>query len=524
MQPKTLIALTLLWLSLNAFAQNPVLVQDFNTGENDSFSRFNFKGITYQEDLIFPIVGDEVGQEVAILKNGELSVLKDVNPGAASSQPKYFTEFKGKVFFSAFDETNGGALWITDGTTDGTTLFFDPGTHPTSRPEGLIVSASGYLYYTYDNELFRTDGEQNESIFSGVEFLTASVQNSNNYATYGEDVAFLTQAADDTVRLYAVEGSEAVLLGQTAETSNYADVFGLSEVKAGLIFGLDDSFNDDTDGTYVYQKSDESLSKIAINDNPVRRLHPFTDSLALAWVGGEGFFGLNGVTGEEELLHASSSVTSVQGAGIEHAVYQGKVAFAVAEGSFGDNFLVYSNGSAAGSQPLFEISTYFSNVLAAGKYAFIASGTSNGYEPELYYVNLEDGTYENFFNFSESSVEPDAVLLLGVQNNRLYFLSNLDTSIGRELYYLDLDVEVTTDVHDHLPEPAFQVKMMPSAFEVLADEFGQVQVRVYTQDGRLLESLQTPTHNLYDISHLHGFLLLQFELNGQMLTRKFFRP
>ncbi|PHN06977.1 hypothetical protein [Flavilitoribacter nigricans] len=524
MQLKTLLAFTLFWLALSAFAQSPVLVQDFNSGENDSYNFFNFQGITFQDHLIFPIVGDDIGEEVAVVTNGELAVLKDVNPGMASSQPKYFTEFQGKVFFSAFDATNGGALWVTDGTPDGTTLFFDPGTHPTSTPQGLIVSASGYLYYTYDGELFRTDGQENESVFDGVAFTSAYVQASNNYTTYGEEIAFLTQAADDTVRLYTVAEGTAVLLAQTTETSNFADVFGLSEVEAGLVFGVDDSFNGEVNGTYVYQKSDGILSKLDISGASANRLHPFTTGQALGWFGNLGYYGINGVSGEEELLYASSNLSATQGTGIQYAAYQDKMVFAVSEGFFGDDFLVYSDGTAAGTQNLFEISSYISNILTAGQYAFIASGTSNGFRPELYYVDLEDGSYKNFYNFNQSSVFIDAILLLGVQNDRLYFLSNLDTSIGRELYYIDLDIEVTTAVRDNRIEPAFEVQLTPTTFEVLAEEFGQVRVHVFTQDGRLLESLQTPTHQRYDISHLHGFLLLQFELNGQMQTRKFFRP
>ncbi len=69
---------------------------------------------------------------------GQVVLVKDINPGIANDFDDYyssyfqqyssissFTEFKGKVYFSANDGQHGDELWVTDGTLVGTNLVKD---------------------------------------------------------------------------------------------------------------------------------------------------------------------------------------------------------------------------------------------------------------------------------------------------------------------------------------------------------------------------------------------------------------
>ena len=52
-------------------------------------------------------------------------MVMDIAPGSDGSDPSYLVAFGGKVYFSADDRTHGHELWVTDGTTGGTSLLLD---------------------------------------------------------------------------------------------------------------------------------------------------------------------------------------------------------------------------------------------------------------------------------------------------------------------------------------------------------------------------------------------------------------
>src|SRR4051812_32205247 len=59
---------------------------------------------------------------------GPAALVKDINQlpySDAGSTPGSLFEMGGKLYFAAFDETNGRELWTTDGTEAGTVLVKD---------------------------------------------------------------------------------------------------------------------------------------------------------------------------------------------------------------------------------------------------------------------------------------------------------------------------------------------------------------------------------------------------------------
>ncbi|BAE52081.1 ELWxxDGT repeat protein [Paramagnetospirillum magneticum] len=97
--------------------------------------------------------------------SGGTSILKEINPGS-SSNPKDLIVFNGKLFFTATDSTNGRELWVTDGTEAGTQLVKDirPGSSDAFNSSyNQFVVCNGWLYFAANNgtngaELWRTDG------------------------------------------------------------------------------------------------------------------------------------------------------------------------------------------------------------------------------------------------------------------------------------------------------------------------------------------------------------------------------
>ena len=92
------------------------------------------------------------------------TLLKDINPGG-SSHPSNFTPLgDGRVLFSAYDSVHGTELWITDGTSEGTTLLKDiyPGIS-SAHPSSLIALGDGRAVISagdsaHGRELWITDG------------------------------------------------------------------------------------------------------------------------------------------------------------------------------------------------------------------------------------------------------------------------------------------------------------------------------------------------------------------------------
>jgi len=499
-------------------AQSPELVQDFNSGEEDGFNKFNIQSIELSNRLIFPIVSSDFGEELGVLENGQLSLLKDINEGAESSQPNNFVQFKDKIYFSAFDEINGGGIWTTDGTTENTELLFSLDADSNSRPYGLITSASDYLYFAYQDSLFRTDGITREGIYKSENFGGSLEILSTQYEN---EIAFLT-AGNGGIKLYKVENGSPVLLAEVDEADSFADILGLSQVNQGLIFAVLDDFNEEFSGIYFYDPTDNSLEMTLIGDSYPLRLKEFTNNQSLALILGEGYYTTNGVEGDEELLFSTNDFSLTQFDPVGYGVYEDKMILYATDGFF-DDFILYTDGTTVGTTQLFEInSSHISNFLMHDKYAFFASGISNGFTPELYYVQMEDGSFNNFFTFSESSLNIDSVLPLGVQDNKLYFTSNLDSSIGRELYSIELDIPIDTETPN---APSILVEFTSQSYKIVSDGFSKAIVDTYTVDGKLVESNTVMTNSVYDLSHLkQDIYLLRFQLNNQIYTHKYISP
>jgi ELWxxDGT repeat protein len=86
--------------------------------------------------------------------------VKDINPGAGSSNPQNITALgNGKALFSANDGTHGYELWVTNGTAAGTYLVKDINSGSgSSSPKYITSLGNGSALFQANNQLWTTDG------------------------------------------------------------------------------------------------------------------------------------------------------------------------------------------------------------------------------------------------------------------------------------------------------------------------------------------------------------------------------
>lgn len=74
-------------------------------------------------------------------------MVKDINPGVATSNIQYLTRFNDKVVFSADDGENGQEIWISDGTENGTYLLKDIHELDSSNPLAFCQMDENHLVF-----------------------------------------------------------------------------------------------------------------------------------------------------------------------------------------------------------------------------------------------------------------------------------------------------------------------------------------------------------------------------------------
>ena len=87
-------------------------------------------------------------------------MVKDIDAGAAGSNPDHLTVHEGVLYFTASDGQTGYELWRSDGTAAGTTLVGDvaPGADSSSPPVGRLDRQPALLRGRRRDERLRAVG------------------------------------------------------------------------------------------------------------------------------------------------------------------------------------------------------------------------------------------------------------------------------------------------------------------------------------------------------------------------------
>src|SRR5262249_8335265 len=93
------------------------------------------------------------------------TLVKDINPGPADSQPYNFVDVNGTLFFTATDGAPGVELWKSNGTAAGTMLVrnINPDGDSYVDFSSTLVNVNGTLFFSASDgaagvELWKSDG------------------------------------------------------------------------------------------------------------------------------------------------------------------------------------------------------------------------------------------------------------------------------------------------------------------------------------------------------------------------------
>ncbi|MBB1283737.1 T9SS type A sorting domain-containing protein [Flavisolibacter sp. BT320] len=170
--------------------------------------------------FIFAASNSPLGSELYITDGtpGGTKLLKDINPGTASSRPQDdFVLHNGFLYFTATTPDFGREIWRTDGSEDGTTMVADMTPGPAgSALDGAfnLFSNGSYLLFTMTTpgegyELWRTNGtEASTSLVKDINPGPVSSEIST-YTVYNNLVFFGAKTAANGTELWKTDGTTA---------------------------------------------------------------------------------------------------------------------------------------------------------------------------------------------------------------------------------------------------------------------------------------------------------------------------
>ena len=456
------------------------LVKDINTTPSDGGYSPDFQGsypynlIQFQDRLYFTADDGITGGELWVSDGtrGGTQIVADIYDGDdnysanGSSNSRNFIEFKDRLYFTADDGENGGELWVTDGTTDGTQLLAD--IHPNDGSDSFDNGSFPYGFTIAGDSLFFTadDGENGDELWvtDGTTKGTRLVLDINPGTTNGYFSPFEPSVDSSNPRELTAVGD---LLYFTADDGENGDELWISDGTTKgtkLVKDINSGFDDSEYLYYEYGYSSLIKSRRVNNpqalDSYPEELTEFNGKIYFTADNSEQEKGLwvsDGTTeGTQQLVDLYSRANDPRYRyQIDLIQFQDRLYFSTDDGKQGEKLWV-SDGTAEGTQVLKDIYNASDFIEFDDRLFFGADDGSIGNE-----LWVTDGTPEGTqlvkdinpkINNSYGNTYPESSDPYNFTEfaSRLYFTAETEET-GRELWVTDGTTEGTQLVEDLYP-------------------------------------------------------------------------
>ncbi|MFM6984652.1 MAG: T9SS type A sorting domain-containing protein [Chitinophagaceae bacterium] len=140
-------------------------------------------------------------------------LVKDINTGIQSSNPKLMGKIQNQLIFFATDNTNDEELWISDGSYNGTRLLKDLYPNRTLRyHSGSCLQIDSLIYFAVSginnkNALWRTNGTESGTFMLCETFLSVASANNSKIHSFNNKVYFTGYDSAHGEELWVSDGS-----------------------------------------------------------------------------------------------------------------------------------------------------------------------------------------------------------------------------------------------------------------------------------------------------------------------------
>jgi uncharacterized repeat protein (TIGR01451 family) len=262
---------------------------DINPGAASSYPKY----LTYHQGQVFFAADDGThGKELYAYDGISATLIADIQPGSSAGDPRNLVPALGQLLFSAVDPTYGRELWTYDGVTVTRVSDINPGTADgVSYPMPVVYD--GNLYFagkegTYGTELWRYDGV---TVTRVSDLNPGAASSFPDELTVYQDALYF-KATDPTYgqALWRYDGITTTIVVSRPTVTNPGPK-GLAVYDDRLLFMMKDPATDPNYGFYAYDDATDTAARIGTQIFLFGDLYPTVYNEALYFAGGTASHG-----------------------------------------------------------------------------------------------------------------------------------------------------------------------------------------------------------------------------------------